>query len=228
MLLSMVLVLTGLAAVPKTKGKPKPVTVSPIDRMIADAERNESPADRGTAMGSIYSSAGLLGDTYRDLRASRIDDILTILVSDRASAISKGTTAAQRKSSASAGIKSIAGKSIPSIADLASLSGSQDLQAQGSTGRESTLDTTLTVRVTKVLPNGSLVVEGDKEVSVNSERQFIHVRGVVRTFDITTANTVRSDRVANLEIQVNGKGVVGDAIRRPNILYRILMGILPF
>jgi flagellar L-ring protein precursor FlgH len=86
----------------------------------------------------------------------------------------------------------------------------------------------MSARVTHVLPNGNMVVEGSKDVMVNSERQLVTVRGVIRWNDLTTANTIRSDRIANLEIRVNGKGVVGDAVRRPNFLYRLLLGLLPF
>jgi flagellar L-ring protein FlgH len=203
--------------------------ISPIDRMIRDSEsRHAEPRAGGPAMGSIYSTGSTLADAYRDLRASRIDDIVTIVVADKASAISKGTSASARKSSASGGVKSVFGRSIGPLTDMVGLSGETQLDAQGSTGRESALTTTLTARVTQVLSSGAMVIEGDKEVAVNSERQWVHVRGVIRTFDVSTANTVRSDRIANLEIRVNGKGLVGDAIRRPNILYRILTGILPF
>jgi flagellar L-ring protein precursor FlgH len=90
------------------------------------------------------------------------------------------------------------------------------------------LNTTLTARVVAVLPNGAMLVESFKDVSINSERQTIMVRGVVRPADIGPGNTVLSDRVAQLEVRVNGKGVVGDAIRRPFFLYRLLLGLLPF
>jgi flagellar L-ring protein precursor FlgH len=73
-----------------------------------------------------------------------------------------------------------------------------------------------------------MVVEATKDLEVNSERQTITVRGVVRPGDVGSDNTVRSDRVGQLELRVNGKGVVGDAIRRPFILYRLLLGLLPF
>jgi flagellar L-ring protein precursor FlgH len=90
------------------------------------------------------------------------------------------------------------------------------------------VSTTLAARVTHVLPNGLLVVEGAKEIQVNSERQLITVRGVVRPADLSPGNVVRSDRLAQLEVHINGKGVVGDAIRRPFFLYRLLLGLLPF
>jgi flagellar L-ring protein FlgH len=214
----------GIALEAKKKGPPP---LSPIDRMIEDAQKRE-PAGLPAAPGSLFSSFSPMSDAYRDLRASRLDDIVTILVADRASAVSSGTTASQRQSSSTGGIKKIFGKSVGPLGDLATLSGNQDLKSQGSTGRETTLTTTLTARVTRVLPNGTMVIEAEKDITVNSERQQVKVRGVVRSFDVSTANTVRSDRIANLEVTVNGKGVVGDAIRRPNIFYRILNGILPF
>ena len=79
-----------------------------------------------------------------------------------------------------------------------------------------------------MLPNGYLVIEGAKEVGVNSERQVVTVRGVIRPTDLSTNNVIRSDQIAQMELKVNGKGVVGDAVRRPFILYRILLGLLPF
>lgn len=91
-----------------------------------------------------------------------------------------------------------------------------------------TLATTISARVIEVTANGTLIVEGTKEIAVNSEKQSINVRGLIRPSDLTTANTISSNQVANLTIKVNGKGVVGDAIRRPNFLYRMLLGLLPF
>jgi len=82
--------------------------------------------------------------------------------------------------------------------------------------------------VTHVLPNGFLVVEGAKTVMVNSENQLITVRGIVRPVDISTGNNVQSDRLGQLEIRMNGKGVVGDVVKRPFFLYRLLLGLLPF
>jgi flagellar L-ring protein precursor FlgH len=114
------------------------------------------------------------------------------------------------------------------LADLASANSNQSLDGQGATTRESTLTATLSARVTHVLPNGNLVVEGSKDTLINSERQTVVVRGVVRPSDLTTGNQVRSERLAQLEVRIHGKGVVGDAVRRPFILYRLLLGLLPF
>ena len=82
--------------------------------------------------------------------------------------------------------------------------------------------------MTHVLPNGYLVLEGTKDVQVNSEFQQISLRGIIRPIDLDPTNTVISTSIAQMELKINGKGVVGDAIRRPNAVYRFLMGLLPF
>ncbi len=112
--------------------------------------------------------------------------------------------------------------------NLAKVSGQTQLDGEGQTTRQTDLTTTLAARVTHVLPNGYLVVEGAKDIQVNSEHQTVIVRGMVRPADLSPGNVVRSDRLAQLEVRINGKGIVNDAVRRPFILYRILLGLLPF
>ena len=73
-----------------------------------------------------------------------------------------------------------------------------------------------------------LVIEGVKEIAINSERQLVFIRGVARPVDLAQDNSIRSDRIAMMDLRVNGKGVVNDAIKRPNLLFRIIKGILPF
>lgn len=209
--------------------KPKVPAPSPLDKFVREATSRKPEA--GTdSLGSLYSSTSHFGDMARDLRASQVDDIVTILVADKASAVSKASTASQRKSSVKSTIAKLAGptKAGGVLADLADLSGDQNLQGQGSTTRDTTVNTTLAARVVQVLPNGLLVLEGSKMVAVNSENQTVTVRGIARVADVAPGNLVRSDRMAELEVRINGKGVVGDAVRRPMFLYRLLLGLLPF
>ena len=114
------------------------------------------------------------------------------------------------------------------LANLAALGGNQQLQGTGQTSRNLTLSTTISARVIDVRPNGAMVIEGTRQIAINSEKQNVTVRGIIRPNDVSTANTILSTQVANLEVDVNGKGVVGDAIKRPFILYRLLLGFLPF
>ena len=165
-----------------------------------------------------------------DLRARFTDDVVTIQVTDKASANSSGTTKTKRSSDANSSIDSLAGPKKPTgaLTKLLKLSTQTQLDANGATSRDTSFTTSLAARVTHVLPNGFLVVEGYKTVAINSENQLISVRGVVRPIDLSTGNIVQSDRIAQLEVRINGKGVVGDSVRRPFFLYRLLLGLLPF
>ena len=178
--------------------------------------------------GSLYVTGGRLSDAARDLRASQVDDIVTIVVSESVSAVASGVTNTSRKSAATSNINALLGVANPRLKNLLDVAGAQSLQGQGQTSRAMTLSTTISARVIEVKPNGDLVVEGTKDIAVNSEKQAITVRGLVRTADLTSTNAVPSNRVANLQVKVAGKGVVGDAIKRPFFLYRLLLGLLPF
>jgi flagellar L-ring protein precursor FlgH len=224
-------VLPGLTSVATGKKPPgQAVRESPLDQLIRSLEAGEAGNAAPPSPGSLYSENGRLGNLARDLRAAQLHDIVTIVVADRASAVSKGSTTSARKSESRAGIASLAGpvRASGPLGQLANLGGQTRLDGQGETSRESVLETTISARVTHVLPNGYLVVEGSKEVLINSERQKVSIRGLVRWNDLTPGNRVSSDRLSDLEVRVEGKGVVQDAIRRPHFLYRLLNGLLPF
>ena len=160
----------------------------------------------------------------------RLDDIVTIVVSDNLSAVASGVTNTSRKTSAQHQITAAWAclSAASRFANPLSVAGDQELAGTGATSRNMTLSTTISARVVEVTSNGTLVVEGTKNIGVNSEKQTITVHGLIRPEDVSPLNTILSTQVANLQIHVNGKGVVGDAIRRPNFLYRLLLGLLPF
>jgi flagellar L-ring protein precursor FlgH len=208
----------------KTK-KGEPVS-STIDKLLADTTGDSSA---NPSVGSLYAMGGSLSDLAMDFRATRVGDVVTIVVLEQASATAQGTTSSKRAASASASVNSLFGpRTAGALTNLADLSGQQQLAGQGSTSRQSTVTTTLSARVIKVLPSGNLILEGAKAVAINSESQVVSIRGIVRPIDIGPDNSIASNRVADLEVRINGKGVVNDAIHRPNMLYRLLVGILPF
>ena len=212
-----------------SKKKTRPPEPSALERYVAEATAAARANNDATA-GSLWSSAALFADLARDLRASRINDTVTVLVAENASAVSSGNVQTARTSSAKASVTALGGvtKATGALANLLGTSGDQELKGSGTIGRQTVISTTLGTRVVHVLPNGYLVVEGVKEIRVSSEQQVITVRGVVRPADLGPNNVVQSDLIAQLEVSVNGKGVVGDAIKRPFFLYRLLMGLLPF
>ncbi len=221
------LLMAGAAEAQKTSKKAK--QKSALDQYVEQAHQRAASAGMENP-GSLYAGASAFGDIAVDLRARGIDDMVTILVNESVNAVSTGATKTQRASNANSSTTALGGtlSAANPLANLLNTTNNTQLNGQGTTSRQTTLSTTLTARVVDVLPNGYLVIEGNKSVMVNSENQDIKLRGVVRPVDLSTANVVRSDSIGQMELQLNGKGVVNDSIKRPNFLYRLLLGILPF
>jgi flagellar L-ring protein precursor FlgH len=214
-----------------TAKKEKAPKRSPLDEYVQQADqRAASLTKTGASPGSLWQPGARFGDLARDLRAAQVDDLVTIAITENSSASATGVTNTSRKSSTTNSIMSLLGvkSATGALANLATTSGDTELAGTGTTSRQTVLTATISAHVTHVLANGNLVVEGTKDVLINSERQLVTVRGVVRPDDLDPTNQVISDRVGQLEVRINGKGVVGDAIRRPNFLYRLLLGLLPF
>ena len=212
----------------KKKQKEKPP--SPLDQYIKEASIPQASNGQVPDNGSIWFPAARLSNLSSDLRSRNVDDVVTIQVAESASAVSTGQSKTSRASSASAAVTSLAGPKAPigALANLLNANSNTSLDGEGTTSRETTLTATITARVTHVLVNGNLVVEGTRNLNVNSENQIITIRGVIRPIDLDTTNSVSSARLANMGLEVNGKGIVNDSVRRPNFLYRFILGLLPF
>jgi len=216
----------ALTAAQKPKKDPPESALDQTLKQVAAAQGTERLAAQP---GSLWTPTSLFSDLTSDLRARRVGDIVTILVQEKASAVSSGTVKTQRNSSLQASITAAGGitRATGPLANLAKASTTSALDGQGATTRDTTLTATISAVVMQVLPNGSLVIQGTKNVKINNENQVLGLRGLVRPVDLDTTNTVSSDRIAQMDLQVNGKGIVGDQIKRPFILYRLLMDILP-
>jgi flagellar L-ring protein precursor FlgH len=211
--------------------KKKQVEPSALDKYIQEALKNgSSNAPAEASPGSLWTPASRLTDVGSDVRAFQVNDLVTIVVNEQASAVATGATQTSRVSSVNASVTALAGikSATGALANLATSANNIALNGSGTTSQGTQLTTTLSARVTHVLPNGYLVLEGTKNVQVNSEHQEVTVRGIIRPVDLIPGNIVSSSQLAQMEIRINGKGVVTDAIRRPNLLYRIILGILPF
>src|ERR1035438_8307808 len=139
------------------KKKPKPPEPSALERYVAEAAA-AARANNDASPGSLWSSAALFTDLARDLRASRVNDTVTVLVAENASAVSSGNVQTARTSSAKASITALGGvtKATGALANLLGTSGDQELKGSGTIGRQTVISTTLGTRVVHVLPNGYL------------------------------------------------------------------------
>lgn len=165
-------------------------------------------------------------DLMGDLRARRINDLVTVRVEETITGTGTADSSLSKKGSAAAAVGSYFGAEslFPSSIDpdnIASLSTGTGFKGAGTTTRAGALSATLTARVAEVLPNGDLVIEGVREVEINGDRQVVVLTGVARVVDIRPGNVLPSAKIGQLRIRYFGKGLMKDSLT-PGWLVRIL------
>jgi flagellar L-ring protein precursor FlgH len=171
---------------------------------------------------------------FKDQRAHKVGDILTVNVTIADSAKIANQTARGRSSSSSTGVGGVLGSIFNEVAPadvsadaaITTDSGISD-SGNGSVNRSETLKTQIAAVVTQVLPNGNLVIEGRQEIRVNFEVRDMIIGGVVRPEDIGNDNTIDSAKIAEARISYGGRGQITD-VQQPRYGSQILDAILPF
>jgi flagellar L-ring protein precursor FlgH len=138
---------------------------------------------------------GALISLFADQKARTVGDIVTIKIDESSDATNKASTATDRSSSLSASMDAFfnAEKRFPSdqpfFNPFSKVAGGMEseFEGTGTTKRSGDLNAYITALVTRVLPNGNLVVTGSREVLINNENQIIQLTGVVRPRDISAA-----------------------------------------
>jgi flagellar L-ring protein precursor FlgH len=203
---------------------------SPESKFPALEQQLEKPR-ASYSNGSLWQGAS--GGLVEDFKARAKGDILTVVISETASASKEATTGTSRASTVAAGIPNLMGLETSGISkwmDLSKLvnaSASSKFDGSGSTTRKENLNATITARVIDVLPNGNMLIEGRRNVLVNNEDQIIVLTGTVRPRDITPENMVNSAFVADARIAYSGKGIISDR-QQPGWLMGIMDKVWPF
>jgi flagellar L-ring protein precursor FlgH len=161
-----------------------------------------------------------------DTRARGLNDLVTIRVVENITATGSADSALSKENEGTASLFSLFGleRKIPKYFDPALLVGgrsSTDFSGSGATSRAGQLTANLTARVSEVLPNGDLFVEGVREIEINGDRQILVLTGVVRPFDINQANVIDSTAVGQLRIRYFGQGLIKDNLK-PGFLVRLM------
>ncbi|MFZ2957405.1 MAG: flagellar basal body L-ring protein FlgH [Candidatus Ozemobacteraceae bacterium] len=154
-------------------------------------------------------------------REFKVGDIVTVTVSEQATAQQAATTNTNDNTS----LEVKTSPSIPFFSKVVDrFTGKNEVKntwnGNGTTTRSGKLDGTVTAKVVEVLPNGNLLIEGSRDMRVNKETQLMKVRGIVRPQDIDSKNTVPSKLLADAEIKYEGKGSVGST-QRPGLMTKI-------
>lgn len=180
--------------------------------------------------GSIWVDNGQLTRLNTDVKAARLHDPISVVVVEALSASTDGTVKDSRASNASSQVSGLLGKigAGNALNNLLNQTSSSGLNAQGQSVTDSSLTTTLGGEVVDVLPNGMLVIQAVRQVSFNQQTELIKLRGLVRPADINAQNQVLSTDIADLELEVVGKGIINDYTHRQNAVVRFLEKILVF
>ena len=173
---------------------------------------------------------------FRDQRAARVGDILTVNVKIDDKAAVSNATSRSRDATDTGGITNLFGlegqltKVLPegiNPAALVDVNGATNTAGAGKVQRSETIALTIAALVTQVLPNGNLVISGRQQVVVNFELRELTVAGIVRPEDISATNTINQTQIAEARISYGGRGQIMD-VQQPRYGQQILDIIAPF
>ena len=178
----------------------------------------------------IFLSGGLLfaqnmrqnsfSSLFSDQKASRVGDAITILVVESSQASNDAETSAGRTSNLGLNAKADVGNSAGQAGDV-SLGTSNDFKGSGSTKTTGMIKTKISATVDSVLPNGNMLIEGRRKISINGEEQTVSIKGIVRSSDIMPDNSIMSYNIAEAQIAFKGDGMI-NRVQSPGWLTKFL------
>jgi flagellar L-ring protein precursor FlgH len=222
--LSACLVAAGCNTVPPTQVH-QPLTARPAP--VAQPQLQ-------AGMGSIYLAAHPAQPYYgyrplfEDRRPRNVGDIMVIQINEKTAASKKSDSSAERNGNASFGVTALAG--LPGKSFLNSTleaNSANKFDGKGEASSNNDFTGTITVTVVDVLPNGNMMVSGEKQIGINQGSEFIRFSGVVNPSTITNGNTVSSAQVADARIEYRANGYIDEA-QVMGWLARFFLTFLPF
>jgi flagellar L-ring protein precursor FlgH len=216
-------------AVPCLAARKKDAGSKSLSEYISRVEASSAAPTHVATLGSLWLDNGKLADLSTDYKAKHVGDLVRILIVQDTTATNTANVGTDRSFKASSGIDALAGHvSTSGVQTLFSPRSSQTLQGKAQASSKSTLRTSLTGSVVATLSTGALVVEAERSLTMNNERQTVILRGIVRGGDIAPDNSLLSNQLSNLELELKGKGVISDGTRPPNVIMRVLLRIVGF
>ena len=195
----------------------------------AQAPALAAPATTVSPSGGLFQAASYR-PAFEDPRARLPGDTLTIQITERINASQSSSASIDRSGEVSGGVSAL-----PFISPGSSLLGKLDVGANssnkfsgdGSTQSANTFSGSITTTVQEVLPNGHLLVVGEKQIGVNQNVDVLRFSGTVDPRQIRPGNVVASTQVANARIESRGRGAQGEALSI-GWLARFFLTVLPF
>ncbi len=178
--------------------------------------------------GAIFQANAAHLALFEDRRARFVGDTLTINIIEKTSASKKSSTTANREAGDTFAVPTLAnlpGKGI--LGANLSATANNKFTGKGESASNNDFTGTLAVTVIEILPNGNMLVAGEKQFAINQGTEFLRFAGVVNPNTITAGNVVNSTQVADARIEYRGNGYIDEA-QTMGWLARFFMSVLPF
>lgn len=180
--------------------------------------------------GSLYAGNRTVS-LFTDVRAHAVGDIVSVILSEATSAAKTADTELDKSSNSSIIDPTILGAPVTINGRYnlgVDMQSSNSFEGEGSSNQSNSLQGSIAVQVARVLPNGNLMVQGEKWIRINQGDEYIRLRGVVRPEDVSPQNTIPSTLIADARISYSGTGPISQS-NKPGWLARFFMSpIMPF
>ena len=170
---------------------------------------------------SLWTEYDNYNSMYDDHRARSIGDIVTILITESTSASKDSKTDTNREDDITMSITSLLyplanSKALTHKGALPKVDweSKKEFEGGGKMNNKETFSAKITARVIDVMPNGNLLVEGRRTVSMQKEQQTIVITGIIRPRDISQTNTIESQYIADMQVRYSGKGPIANNQRK--------------
>jgi flagellar L-ring protein precursor FlgH len=190
--------------------------------------------------GAIYQTGNAL-ILFEDIKARRIGDVLTVRLVERTDASKSAKTSSSRETEATLPNPTILGAKpqfgLPGFLPLANtdlnsfetnISAENQFSGRGDSSQRNSLFGDISVTVQDVLPNGNLVVRGEKRLNLNQGNEYVQIAGIVRPVDVTSDNSVISTKVADATIIYKGEGQIAESNTMAWLGRFFISAIFPF
>ena len=233
-----ILTMFGLAAclaavapargLPKSKKPKSPQVSRAYDEYIERVRAMNLPTP--ATLGSLWVDASPVSTMAADYKARLPGDLVTIHLVDNFSATANAENKQSRQFSLASAVSALFGAlgSNNRLQNLANANSSHSLDGKGASTMSSSVELNLAATVMETLPNGVLVVQAARDITLGNDRQTVYIRGLVRPGDLAQDNSVFSSQLSDLQVEIKGKGAVADASRQPNFIVNTLIKLLSF
>ncbi|WP_101759945.1 flagellar basal body L-ring protein FlgH [Oceanicoccus sp. KOV_DT_Chl] len=187
---------------------PQPVPDDPRYAPVIPAS-TEIPSPN---LGGIYRP-GFSVSLFEDRRATRVGDVISVILSERTQSSKTADTEITKENSISIDAGTIMGVT-PSMGNYnlaTAVEQDRELTGEAASDQSNSLNGSIAVTVAEILPNGLMMVRGEKWMTLNRGEEFIRISGLVRPEDIQPDNTILSTRLADARITYSGTGELADS-----------------